>query len=93
MRESLARSDKNALAAVHRHVPARLPPRHVILLGFVVSLLATVPLKSLKVIASVFAGFGTIFLVAPYTTMPQTYVLAGIPMILIGALLWTMAGR
>ncbi|ACM57877.1 hypothetical protein [Halorubrum lacusprofundi] len=66
---------------------------HVILLGFVVSLLATVPLKSLKVIASVFAGFGTIFLVAPYTTMPQTYVLAGIPMILIGALLWTMAGR
>jgi len=53
-----------------------------------------VPLKSLKVIASVFAGFGTIFLVAPYTTMmPQTYVLAGIPMILIGALLWTMAGR
>jgi len=29
----------------------------------------------------------------PYTTMPQTYVLAGIPMILIGALLWTMAGR
>jgi len=25
--------------------------------------------------------------------MPQTYVLAGIPMILIGALLWTMAGR
>jgi len=37
---------------------------HVILLGFVVSLLATVPLKSLKVIASVFAGFGTIFLVA-----------------------------
>ncbi|PAU82984.1 hypothetical protein CK500_12720 [Halorubrum salipaludis] len=65
---------------------------HVILLGFVVSLLAAAPLKSQKVIASVFAGFGTIFLVAPYTTMPQVYILAGIPMILIGALLWTMAG-
>jgi len=64
---------------------------HVILLGFVASLLATVPLKSQKVTASVVIGFGTIFLVAPYTTMPQIYVLAGIPMILIGALLWTMA--
>ena len=66
---------------------------HVILLGFIVSLLATVPLKSQKVIGSVVFGFGTIFLVAPYTTMPKTYVLAGIPMILIGTLLWTMAGN
>ncbi|WP_123620383.1 hypothetical protein [Halorubrum sp. CSM-61] len=64
---------------------------HVILLGFLVSLLATAPLKSQKVTGSVVAGFGTIFLVAPYTTMPQVYILAGIPMILIGALLWTMA--
>jgi len=64
---------------------------HVILLGFVVSLLAAAPLKSQKVIGSIVAGFGAIFLVAPYTTMPQTYVLAGIPMILIGALLWTMS--
>ncbi|MDZ5812900.1 hypothetical protein U4E84_16290 [Halorubrum sp. AD140] len=64
---------------------------HVILLGFVVSLLGAAPLKSQKVIASVFAGFGLIFLVAPYTTMPQTYILIGVPMILIGTLLWTMA--
>ncbi|MFW5917122.1 MAG: hypothetical protein ACOCRD_01785 [Halorubrum sp.] len=66
---------------------------HVILLGFIVSLLGAIPLKSQKVIASVFAGFGLIFLIAPYTTMPKTYILIGIPMILIGALLWTMAGR
>jgi len=66
---------------------------HVILLGLIVSLLAAVPLKSQKVIASIVAGFGTILLVAPYTTMPQVYILAGIPMILIGALLWTMAGN
>ncbi|GAB7009274.1 hypothetical protein [Halorubrum trueperi] len=66
---------------------------HVILLGFVVSLLGAAPLKSQRVIASIFVGFGTIFLMAPYTTMPQLYVLAGIPLVLIGALLWTMAGR
>ena len=64
---------------------------HVILLGFIVSLLGAVPLKSQRVIASVFGGFGLIFLVAPYTTMPKTYILFGIPMILIGTLLWTMA--
>ena len=66
---------------------------HVILLGFIVSLLGAVPLKSQKVIASVFAVFGAIFLMAPYTTMPKMYVLGGIPLILIGTLLWTMAGR
>jgi len=66
---------------------------HVILLGFLVSLLATAPLKSQKVTGSIVAGFGTIFLVAPYTTMPQVYILAGVPMILIGALLWTMSGN
>ena len=65
---------------------------HVILFGFALSLLAAVPLKSQKVIASVFAGLGTIFLAGPYTTMPKTYILIGIPMVLIGSLLWTMAG-
>ncbi|WP_435074503.1 hypothetical protein [Halorubrum sp. HHNYT27] len=64
---------------------------HVILLGFIVSLLGSVPLKSQRVIAAVFGGFGLIFLVAPYTTMPKTYILIGIPLILIGTLLWTMA--
>ena len=66
---------------------------HVILLGFIVSLLGAVPLKSQKVFASVFAGFGLIFMVSPFTTMPKVYILAGIPLILVGALLWTMSGR
>lgn len=64
---------------------------HVLLLGFVVSLLGAAPLKSQKLIASVFAGFGVIFIVAPNTTMPPTFILLGIPLVLIGALLWTMA--
>ena len=64
---------------------------HVILLGFIVSLLGAAPLKSQRVIASVLAVFGLIFFVAPYTTMPKTYILIGIPLMLIGALLWTMA--
>ena len=64
---------------------------HVILLGFILSLLGAAPLKSQRVIASVFAGFGLIFFMSPYTMMPKTYILIGIPLILIGALLWTMA--
>ncbi|GAA0716201.1 hypothetical protein J2744_000831 [Halorubrum trapanicum] len=66
---------------------------HVILLGLVVSLLGAAPLKSQKVIASILAVFGVIFIMAPYTTMPSTFIIAGIPLVLIGTLLWTMAGR
>ena len=64
---------------------------HVLVLGFVVSLLGAAPLKSQRVIASIFAGCGVIFLGTPSTTMPPTYILLGIPLVLIGALLWTMA--
>jgi hypothetical protein len=28
---------------------------------------------------------------APYTTMPPTFILLGIPLVLVGTLLWTMA--
>ncbi len=64
---------------------------HVLLLGLVVSLLGAAPLKSQRVIASICAVFGVIFISAPYTTMPPTYILLGIPLVIIGALLWTMA--
>ncbi|QAU13826.1 hypothetical protein EKH57_14475 [Halorubrum sp. BOL3-1] len=64
---------------------------HVILFGLVVSLLGAAPLKSQKVIASILAVFGLVFLAAPYTTMPKTFVLLGVPLILVGTLLWTMS--
>ena len=64
---------------------------HVILLGMIVSLLGAAPLKSQKLIASILAAFGVIFLMAPYTTMPPTFILLGIPLVLVGTLLWTMA--
>ena len=64
---------------------------HALLLGFVLSLLGAAPLKSQRVCASVFGGFGLIFIVAPYTTMPPEYILLGIPLVIIGALLWTMS--
>ena len=64
---------------------------HVILLGLVVSLLGAAPLKSQKIIASILAVFGVVFLAAPYTTMPSTFILIGIPLILVGTLLWTMS--
>ena len=64
---------------------------HVILFGLVVSLLGAAPLKSQKVIASILAVFGVVFLAAPYTTMPPTFILIGIPLVLVGTLLWTMS--
>ena len=64
---------------------------HVILFGMIVSLLGAAPLKSQKLIASILAVFGVIFLMAPYTTMPPTFILLGIPLVLVGTLLWTMA--
>ncbi|ELZ45594.1 hypothetical protein C463_06177 [Halorubrum californiense DSM 19288] len=64
---------------------------HVLLFGLVVSLLGAAPLKSQKVIASILAVFGVIFLMSPYTTMPPIFILLGIPLILVGTLLWTMA--
>jgi hypothetical protein len=64
---------------------------HVLLFGLVVSLLGVAPLKSQKALASIMAVFGVIFLMAPYTTMPPTFILLGIPLVLVGTLLWTMA--
>ncbi|GAA0551774.1 hypothetical protein ABNG02_04070 [Halorubrum ejinorense] len=64
---------------------------HVLLLGLIVSVLGAAPLKSQKMIASILAVFGVIFLVAPNTTMPPTFILLGVPLVLIGALLWTMS--
>ena len=64
---------------------------HVLLFGLVVSLLGAAPLKSQRVIASILAVFGVVFIMAPYTTMPPTFILVGIPLVLVGTLLWTMA--
>ncbi len=64
---------------------------HVLLLAFVVSLLGAAPLKSQKVIATVVMGFGAIFLMAPFTTLPAVYVLFGIGLAVVGPLLWTTA--
>ncbi len=64
---------------------------HVLLLAFVASLLGAAPLKSQKVIALVVMGFGAIFLMAPFTTMPATYILFGIGLAVVGPLLWTTA--
>ena len=64
---------------------------HVILFGLVVSLLGAAPLKSQKMIASILAVFGVIFLAAPNTTMPPTFILIGVPLVLVGTLLWTMS--
>jgi hypothetical protein len=64
---------------------------HVLLLTFVLSLLGTLPLKSRKVIAAVIVTFGVIFTISPFSTMPATYILFGIGLVVVGPLLWTTA--
>ena len=64
---------------------------HVLLLAFVASLLGAAPLKSQKLIAAVVMGFGAIFVMAPFTTMPATFILFGIGLAVVGPLLWTTA--
>ncbi len=64
---------------------------HVLLLAFVASLLGVVPLKSRKLLALVVIGFGAIFLMAPFTTMPPMYILFGVALVVVGPLLWTTA--
>ncbi len=64
---------------------------HVLLLAFVASLLGVLPLKSQKVIAAVIVSFGLIFSMSPFTTMPATYILLGIGLVIVGPLLWTTA--
>ncbi len=64
---------------------------HVLILAFIASLLGAAPLKSQKVISLVVMGVGAIFLMAPFTTMPPTYILFGIGLAIVGPLLWTTA--
>ncbi len=64
---------------------------HVLLLAFVASLFGAAPLKSQKLIAAVVMGFGAIFLMAPFRTMPATFILFGIGLAVVGPLLWTTA--
>ncbi|GAB6880137.1 hypothetical protein JCM17823_24110 [Halorubrum gandharaense] len=64
---------------------------HILLLAFVASILGVLPLKSQKVLATVVMGFGAIFLMAPFTTMPAPFILAGVGLAVVGPLLWTTA--
>ena len=64
---------------------------HVLLLAFAASVLGVLPLKSQKVLSLVVMGFGAIFLMAPFTTMPPTFILFGIGLAIVGPLLWTTA--
>ncbi|SMO32481.1 hypothetical protein SAMN06264867_10160 [Halorubrum cibi] len=64
---------------------------HVLLLAFVASLLGVLPLKSQKLVAAVIISFGLIFSMSPFTTMPATYILLGVGLVIVGPLLWTTA--
>ena len=91
MRESLPLPDKMLSPLVIDAFLLDYHLGHALLLAVVVSLLGAAPLTSRKVIAGIVMGFGAIFLMAPFTTLPATYVLFGIGLAVVGPLLWTTA--
>jgi hypothetical protein len=91
MRDSLSPPDKMLSPLVIDTFLLDYHLGHVLLLAFVASLLGALPLKSQKVIAAVVVTFGVIFTVSPFSTMPATYILFGIGLVVVGPLLWTTA--
>lgn len=63
-----------------------------LLLAFVVTMLAALPLRSRKVIALGAMLFGVLFLLTPLALAPYHYLFLGIGLLVVGPLLFTTAG-
>lgn len=61
-----------------------------LLLGFVLTTLALLPLKSLKAVAINAALFGVIFLLTPQALAPPHYLFLGIALVVVGPMLFVM---
>jgi hypothetical protein len=64
-----------------------------ILLGFVLTTLGAVPLKSQRIIAANAMLFGLIFALTPNSLVPVHYLFLGIVLLVVGPILWVTAGR
>lgn len=69
---------------------------HALVLGFVLAVLATLPLKSLKTTAGVVVTFGLVFALTPGSLMGEAATslrLAGVGFVVIGPMLFVYAQR
>lgn len=64
-----------------------------LLLGFVLTTLGALPLKSQKIVALNSITFGVLFLLTPQSLVPVHYLFLGVVLVVIGPLLWTTAAE
>ncbi|WP_440988788.1 hypothetical protein [Haloarchaeobius baliensis] len=64
-----------------------------LLFVFVLSVLGTLPLKSLKTVGFVVVTFGAIFVVTPSSLAPVQYRFLGLGLLIVGPMLVIMAKR
>ena len=62
-----------------------------LLLVFVLSVLGTLPLKSMKTVGLTIITFGAIFVVTPSSLAPVQYRFLGIALLIVGPMLYVMA--
>jgi len=63
----------------------------VLLLGFVVTTLGALPLKSQQVIGAITILFGLAFVLTPIETMPSVYLFLGLTLLVIGPIVYVTA--
>lgn len=64
---------------------------HILLLGFVLTTIGALPLKSQQLIGLNTLLFGVIFIVTPASMMPSLYLFLGIALMVIGPIVYTTA--
>ena len=64
-----------------------------LLLGFVVTTLGVIPLKSQRMVAANAVVFGLIFAMTPSSLVPVHYLFLGIVLLVVGPMLWVTGGR
>jgi hypothetical protein len=64
-----------------------------LLLGFVVTTLGILPLKSQRLVAGNAMVFGVVFALTPSSLVPLHYLFLGIVLLVVGPMLWVTARR
>lgn len=64
-----------------------------LLVAFVLSVLATLPLKSQRLIALVTVTFGLVFFMTPFSLQSPSYLFLGIGLLVIGPMVYITASR
>ena len=64
-----------------------------LLLGFILSVAGTLPLKSRKVLSLIALSFGVIFMLTPQSLVPIHYLFLGVVLVVVAPLLYVTASR